>query len=306
MDKPYALIIEDERDISALFRHVLDMDGFRTEIALHGQTAVEILSCRVPDLILLDLNLPGVPGDKILEIIRKDKRLVNSKVIVTTAHSEIAAGLSAEADLILLKPVSVEQFSNLVKRLYLTIKGGRTIPIREKPWDPVTGLYNEFFFLNRVKFALKDAEETAQYYFAVISVKLDENEGGNNHADTQGWLAALRETAETLKTFVRPTDTLARFDQGEFYILIENVPNSIIPRQIAARIHAGLKKHLAGLEGEAQYQVRIGIILCDRKYTNVEMVLHDVNAATSLANSEGEFFYNDPEKPPRGIDPPSG
>ncbi len=43
MDKPFALIIEDERDIAALFRHVLDVAGYRTEIILHGKEALKRL-----------------------------------------------------------------------------------------------------------------------------------------------------------------------------------------------------------------------------------------------------------------------
>jgi DNA-binding response OmpR family regulator len=71
MDKPTALIIEDERDIAALFRHVMDMVGFQTEIVFHGQAAIERLSNSQPDIVLLDLNLPEVSGSRILEIIRK-------------------------------------------------------------------------------------------------------------------------------------------------------------------------------------------------------------------------------------------
>ena len=43
-NKPSALIIEDDRDIVALFRHVLDLAGYRTEIVLHGRVAVEHLA----------------------------------------------------------------------------------------------------------------------------------------------------------------------------------------------------------------------------------------------------------------------
>ena len=51
MDKPFALIVEDERNIAALFRHVLDLVGFRTEIVFHGQVAVERLSNSQPEML---------------------------------------------------------------------------------------------------------------------------------------------------------------------------------------------------------------------------------------------------------------
>src|SRR5678816_2828050 len=62
MEKPSALIVEDDRDIGALFRHVLDLAGYRTEIVLHGLVAMEHLAKTTPDIVLLDLNLPGVSG----------------------------------------------------------------------------------------------------------------------------------------------------------------------------------------------------------------------------------------------------
>ena len=61
MDKPFALIVEDDRDIAALFRHVLDIAGYRTEVAMHGRDAVDRLKLGRPDITLLDLNLPGIP-----------------------------------------------------------------------------------------------------------------------------------------------------------------------------------------------------------------------------------------------------
>ena len=70
MDKPFALIVEDDRDIAALFRHVLDIAGYYTEIVMHGREAVNRLKSAQPDIVLLDLNLPGVSGEKILEGMR--------------------------------------------------------------------------------------------------------------------------------------------------------------------------------------------------------------------------------------------
>ena len=62
MDRPLALIIEDDRDIVALFRHVIDIAGCWTEIAFHGQIAIARLSNSRPELVILDLDLPGVSG----------------------------------------------------------------------------------------------------------------------------------------------------------------------------------------------------------------------------------------------------
>ena len=67
MNKPFVLIIEDDRDIAALFRHVVDMVGYRTAIALNGKDAIDRLSTSKPDIVILDPNLSGVSGEEILK-----------------------------------------------------------------------------------------------------------------------------------------------------------------------------------------------------------------------------------------------
>jgi len=293
LEKPFALIIEDERDVAALLRHVMDMVGYRTEVTLNGGAGMERLSNSRPDLVLLDLNLPGVSGTKILEMIRKDQRLRLTKVIVITAHAQIAEGLSVEPDLILQKPLSIEHFSVLMQRFHEKMKYQKTVPLKDEPWDRVTGLYNQSFFKNRLHFALMQSKEHAQYLFAVISLTLDQDDSVKNRVDIKRWISILQETANILKGVARSTDTIARFHQDQFYVLIENIANNDIPEQIASRIYDRLNEHLENLGSEMRFPVQLGIILCDRKYENIEQILQDVNTAKSLANSQGGICYKD-------------
>ena len=168
MEKPLALIVEDDRDIAALFRHVLDIAGYRTEIVMHGGEAVERLQSMLPDIVLLDLNLPGVPGAVILEDMRGDERLGNVPVVVITAHSHIADTLPVEPDLVLLKPVNLDQLSNLVQRLRRP-----PLSVREAPWDPTTHLYNRGFFSVRLNYSLERAKQIGVNRFGMIFVDLD-------------------------------------------------------------------------------------------------------------------------------------
>lgn len=292
MNKPLALIIEDEPEIAALYRHVLDMAGYHTEVAFHGQVAVERLANSQPDIVILDLILPGVSGNEILNLIREDERLQHTKVIVVTAHAHIAESLSSEPDLILFKPISIEQFSDLIERFHLKIKYQTTIPIKDEPWDRVTGLYNQSFFINRLESSLKRSKEIAQYLFALISINLDQDTNIKNQLNIKHWISVLRETAKTLKNIVGPADTVARFDQDNFYILIENITNKDGPIMIASRIHESLKENLVHIENKVQFPIRIGILLCDSRYENIDEILQDASAARSLANAQGEDFYN--------------
>lgn len=168
MEKPIALIVEDDRDIVALFRHVLDVAGYRTEIVMNGKEAMERLYTLHPDIVLLDLQLPGMSGVDILKNMRADEQLISTPVVVITAYAYISDSLPVEPDLLLLKPVDINQLSNLVQRLKATHGA-----LREPSHDKTTRLYTMPFFMVRLTFALERIKQTQTLRFGVLFADLD-------------------------------------------------------------------------------------------------------------------------------------
>jgi DNA-binding response OmpR family regulator len=117
MNSPQAFIIEDDEDAGAIFSKALQEAGFECEIIQAGDTALARLTDTTPDVVVLDLELPRVSGAEILRRIRADVRLAGTKVIIATAHPDLAAGLEEKADLVLFKPISFIQLRNLATRL---------------------------------------------------------------------------------------------------------------------------------------------------------------------------------------------
>lgn len=113
MKQPFALVIEDDEDLSVIFSEALQAAGFQTEIARAGDTALARLAVTMPEVVVLDLHLPRVAGMDILHQIRADPRLEGTRVIVATAHPRMAESLRDEADLVLLKPISFSQLRDL-------------------------------------------------------------------------------------------------------------------------------------------------------------------------------------------------
>ena len=113
-----ALVIEDDRVISSLFSMALREAGFDTEAIQDGQTALEYLEHARPQLIIMDLNLPSASGRAILAFIRQKPHLAGSKVIIVSADSIQAAYLDDQGDLVLVKPVSVDQLRAASLRLF--------------------------------------------------------------------------------------------------------------------------------------------------------------------------------------------
>ena len=281
MEKPFALIIEDDRDIVALFRHVMDLAGYQTEIVLHGEVAVDYLSKSTPDIVLLDLNLPGVSGGEILAMMKADERLKHIPVVVITALPHLVETLTVKPQLVLIKPVNIEQMTNLILRICPAEKSMESLP-----WDVLTGMYNRSFFMARLRYALERARQLHENKFAVLyldlghSIKLDYLFGSEYNK------RVLKDSAALLKTMLRPTDTIARLGGDVFSILIEDVSNPDMPILIASRLQQKIRKYLAKLENELELRANVGIVLCGEEYASVDDILHAAEQALALAKSD--------------------
>lgn len=114
--KPLALVIEDNADQNLVFATALVQAGYQTESFQDGKTAQRRLKEVVPEIIVLDLHIPGVDGEKLLDQIRRDGRLRRARVILATADALLATILQSQADYVLLKPISFSQLNQLAHR----------------------------------------------------------------------------------------------------------------------------------------------------------------------------------------------
>jgi DNA-binding response OmpR family regulator len=125
MTDPFALIVEDDVDLSEIFREALSAAGFSTEVIRDGQIAQERLREITPTVVILDIHLPHVSGETLLRQIRSSPHLNGARIIVTTADPQAAEFLRDDADLTLVKPVSFVQLRDLAKRLNPEYRTGK-------------------------------------------------------------------------------------------------------------------------------------------------------------------------------------
>ena len=106
------LIIDDDEDTLILIGMILKRRGFEPITASSGPEALSALARTVPDLIILDVMMPGMDGNQVCQQIKADSRTANVPVVMLTARSETAnqiEGLLAGADDYVVKPVSTEE-----------------------------------------------------------------------------------------------------------------------------------------------------------------------------------------------------
>ena len=112
------LIIEDEVDIAQLLDFKLKDLGYKTFISFNGENGLEIARKKIPDLILLDLMLPGIHGIELTRILKTEKETKNIFIIMLTAlgqEDDIIKGLETGADDYVTKPFSFDVLKARVK-----------------------------------------------------------------------------------------------------------------------------------------------------------------------------------------------
>jgi len=113
-----ALVVEDDFYQADIFSTALQMAGFEdVDVISDGQEALAYLQDHAPDVVVLDLYLPGTMGETLLHYIRRAPHLQHTRVILATGNPHMAAPLQAESDLVLIKPISFTQLRDLAKRL---------------------------------------------------------------------------------------------------------------------------------------------------------------------------------------------
>ena len=114
------LIVEDDADIRELIRYNLSQEGFVVEEAADGTQALEKVKRRVPDLLLLDLMLPGMPGLQVCRQMRAERETAHLPILIVTAKGtevDKVLGLEMGADDYVVKPFSPRELVARVKAL---------------------------------------------------------------------------------------------------------------------------------------------------------------------------------------------
>ena len=106
------LIVDDEKDIVDLISYNLEKEGFATIKAYDGESALKLVNAKKPDLVILDLMLPGVRGLEVCKFIRKNPEIETLPIIMLTAKGDQVdkiLGLEMGADDYVTKPFNVRE-----------------------------------------------------------------------------------------------------------------------------------------------------------------------------------------------------
>jgi len=123
--KEKILIVEDEKDIVKMLEYNLKKEGFRILSAYDGEDAIDLATREHPDIVLLDLMLPGIDGLEVCKSLKAEKKSKDIPIIMLTAKSQEAdkvLGLELGADDYVTKPFSPRELLARIKVVLRRIK----------------------------------------------------------------------------------------------------------------------------------------------------------------------------------------
>jgi diguanylate cyclase (GGDEF)-like protein len=219
--RPSVLVVDDEILYLEMIADILG-DEYEILSATHGMAALEIALIKIPDLILLDVVMPGIDGYEVHRHLKSDRRTCEIPVIFISGLGEEAAetkGLMLGAVDYITKPINREPVRARVKRqIAFKLAQDKLTELAET--DGLTGLANRFHFDKMLAYEYARHQRSGKE-LSLIMLDIDQFKAFN---DAYGHISGdecLREIARAMtKTVSRATDLVARYGGEEFVVLL--------------------------------------------------------------------------------------
>ncbi len=237
---PLVLIVEDEPDVAELIRYNLARNGYATLIAESGDKAVEAALRSTPDLVLLDIMLPGMDGWEVCQTIRdssKGKLVPIIMVSALTTEESRIKGLSLGADDYITKPFSVQELliktrSNVNRHALI-----RDLRLREQEQDSAT------------QYLIHEMKNSLSVIGGFSSLAARKSSGNP-------YLAQINSSALHLETLLDDVSLLAKLEKGRGELSREEVDVAGIAASFADSFRETAKTRHISLATEAPFSLK--------------------------------------------------
>ena len=281
------MIVDDTRPNVLVLQQALNSIGYNISVAFDGEMALDLIPKTKPDLILLDVMMPGVNGFEVCKLLKKDPTVKDIPVIFITAMGmpkDVLEGFEAGAVDYITKPFNLQEVCARVKT-HLTLSAAIKKLIQDSETDSLTGLFNRRTFMKKVEneaMCFKRNKKPFSLLFADIDFFKKIN-------DTYGHAAGdeiLIYISNILNTEKREIDQVARWGGEEFLILLPetNLEGAILQGNkvrelISAKpiIHEGQEIQITMSFGVSEYS----------KDTNIEKTIDQADQRLYLAKNSG-------------------
>jgi diguanylate cyclase len=300
------LVIEDDRAVQAAIISILEAQGFCAVGAEDGKLAMRQARAIRPDMILSEVQVPGLDGHQILKQIRQDPNLAGTLFVFLsnrTSRSEIRQGMTLGADDYLAKPLVAEELVDAVtaclRKQALAIAPYEDQMQRNKLaleriayWDEVTGLPNRRLFGQQVQQVMAHARQSHQSV-AVFYLSVDQLHTITVTFGQEMGAALLQSVSQRLKQV--EALAIARLGDTEFGLVFADAWQHQQVAQVAQRLLDVVTEPYTLNGHEVRIQLSIGVASYPQHGSNPETLLMQSNTAMRWCQQQaqsGYRFYN--------------
>jgi diguanylate cyclase (GGDEF)-like protein len=223
--RPQLLIVDDQPLNIRLFHQIFHADH-EVFFATNGEAALEFCKTNYPDLILLDVNMPGLNGYEVCRRLKQDERTREIPVIFVTAQSDVSQeeeGLAAGAVDFIAKSASANVMRARVGTL-ITLKRQSDLLRTMARVDALTGLANRRHFDEILSSEWRRCTRSGNP-LSLMLIDLDHFKLFNDHYGHQAGDSCLQQVSACLKAgFARSHDLVARYGGEEFVCVMPETP----------------------------------------------------------------------------------
>ncbi len=241
-EAPRILSVEDDAHQEAFLRTVLGAAGYEFRaVAEPARLEAELASFR-PDLVLMDVMLPGVSGYDLVRSLRQDERYATVPVIVLTTREEMEARIEATqagGDEHLVKPVSP---ALLLSTVAARVERGRFLRTLVER-DGLTGLLTHTALLERARVSVSKKRREPRRQWTWIMIDLDRFKAVNDRHGHPTGDQVLGRLAGLLRARLRQADVVGRYGGEEFAVVLEDLSG-----EDAVRLLERLRADFAAIE----------------------------------------------------------
>jgi diguanylate cyclase (GGDEF)-like protein len=295
------LSVEDDPAEAAFLRTVLESGGYQFEVCPTPERFEAALTSFQPDLVLMDVNLPGVTGYDLVRYVRQNERYATLPILFLTTESAMGAHVEAAragGDEHLVKPVAP---GLLLSAVAARVERARFVKsLLER--DGLTRLLTHTSCQERAKALVARRQRTPQRPAAWVMLDLDHFKSINDCYGHPTGDKVLLSLAGLLRRRLRQSDTVARYGGEEFVILLEDLTEAE-----ALRLVSRLLAEFASLDHRAPDGTRFrasfsaGVAMLDPGTMGVEGWKQAADDALYRAKAAGRnrVMGTAPQGPPR-------
>ncbi len=220
------MVVDDDKDFLHFVKKTLEHEGFKVITVDRGEKAIESIKEDHPDLLILDVNMPGISGLETLNVLRQ--KLSYTAVIFVSANDkpeDVIKGLDAGADDYIRKPFDVRELISRVKaKLRVKDLNDQLRNANEKlkelvEIDDLTGLYNMRSIYERLESEIIRSQRFKKN-LAIVMLDMDHFKSVNDSHDHLFGSHVLAEVGKIIRANIRKVDFAARYGGDEFLVAV--------------------------------------------------------------------------------------